>query len=147
MSLNLVKLSTLSTLLLGFIFFICSASILIDDDYARDNYIRYDDYTYDDSIKTVLLYNTRNEMSYPIISLNGNEKIKLSFDDLRRENSIYNYTILHCSANWEPSDLEKNEYIKGFFEDELFDFDYSNNTDLYYTKSSYFFRDYHLKFQ
>ena len=77
MSLNPVKISTLSTLLLGFIFLICSASILIDDDYAHDNYIRYDDYTYDDSIKTVLIYNTRNEMSYPIISLNGNEKIKL----------------------------------------------------------------------
>ena len=135
MSLPLVKFSIIPSLLLGFVFIICSSSIIIDneDDYALDNYIRYDDYTYNDSIKTVLLYNTRNEMSYPIISLNGNEKIKLSFDDLRRENSIYNYTIVHCSANWEPSDLEKNEYIKGFFENELFDFDYSNNTDLYYT--------------
>ena len=72
-------------------------------------------------------------MSYPIISLSGNETIKLSFDDLRRENSIYNYTIVHCNANWSPSDLEQNEYIEGFFEDELFDFEYSNNTDLYYT--------------
>ncbi|MDG1477161.1 MAG: DUF5103 domain-containing protein, partial [Vicingaceae bacterium] len=109
----------------------CSSYIfrqLDDDDYALENFIRYDDYTYDDSIKTVLLYNMRNEMSYPIMSLNGNEQIKLSFDDLRRENSIYNYTIIHCNANWEPSNLEKSQYIEGFFEDELFDFDYSNNT-------------------
>jgi len=104
-----------------------------DDEYAQDNYIRYDDYTYDDSIKTVLLYNLRNEMSYPIISFNSDDKIKLSFDDLRRENSIYNYTIVHCNANWTPSDLEQNEYIEGFFEDELFDFEYASNTDLYYT--------------
>ena len=81
MSLSPVKFSIIPYLLLGFLFVICSSSIIIidnEDDYALDNYIRYDDYTYNDSIKTVLLYNTRNEMSYPIISLNGNEKIKLS---------------------------------------------------------------------
>ncbi|MBL4670320.1 MAG: DUF5103 domain-containing protein, partial [Flavobacteriales bacterium] len=134
MKIHFIKLTSITFLLLGVIFIICSSAQLIDDnDYAIENHIRYDDYTYDDSIKTVLLFNTRNEMSYPIISLSGNETIKLSFDDLRRENSIYNYTIVHCNANWSPSDLEQNEYIEGFFEDELFDFEYSNNTDLYYT--------------
>jgi hypothetical protein len=130
-----LKYSFLFSLILAGIFTICSSATTtnFDDDYAVKNYIRYDDYTYDDSIKTVLLYNIQNEMSYPIFSLNGNEKIKLSFDDLRRENTIYNYSIIHCNANWTPSDLEKNEYINGFSEDELFDFDYSNNTDLYYT--------------
>lgn len=131
-----LKTSFISSLLLGVLFLTCSSYIirgLDDDDYAQENFIRYDDYTYDDSIKTVLLYNMRNEMSYPIMSLNGNEKIKLSFDDLRRENSIYNYTIIHCNANWEPSELEPSQYIDGFFEDELFNFDYSNNTDLFYT--------------
>ena len=122
MKIHFIKLTSITFLLLGVIFIICSSAQLIDDnDYAIENYIRYDDYTYDDSIKTVVLFNTRNEMSYPIISLSGNETIKLSFDDLRRENSIYNYTIVHCNANWSPSDLEQNEYIEGFFEDELFE--------------------------
>ena len=128
------KHTSITTLIAGALFMICSASfVLDDDDYAVDNYIRYDDFIYDDSIATVLLYNTRNEMSYPIIGLNTNEAIQLHFDDLRLQNSIYNYTIIHCNANWEPSTLKKNEYIEGFFEDELFDFEPSINTDLYYT--------------
>jgi hypothetical protein len=135
MNTHILKLTALSILLLGGIFIICSSHQIIDnnDDYAVENFTRYDDYIYNDSIKTVLLYNTTAQMSYPIVNLNGNGSIQLSFDDLRRDNSIYNYTVIHCDANWEPSDLEQNEYLEGFFEDELFDFEYSSNTDLYYT--------------
>ena len=106
---------------------------VFDDDYAVENFLRYDDFIYDDSIKTVLLYNTHSELTYPIIILGGGEFLKLSFDDLRRDNKSYNFTLIHCSANWEPSALEKNEYLEGFFEDEIFDFKYSTNTDLAYT--------------
>ena len=135
MGIHLLKLSAITTLITGCIFVICSSHQIIDndDDYALENYIRYDDYIYDDSIKTVLLYNSHSQMSYPIINMNGNETIMLSFDDLRRDNSIYNYTVIHCDANWEPSDLSPMEYLEGFQEDELFDFNYSSNTDLYYT--------------
>ena len=133
MKLNTLNISILSSLILGSIFFICSSHQIIEDDYALENYIRYDDYIYDDSIKTVLLHKFGSQMNYPIINIRAKEFIKLSFDDLRRDNSIYNYTVVHCDANWEPSDLEQNEYIEGFFEDELFDFEYSSNTDLYYT--------------
>lgn len=147
MSIHFKRFTSISVIVLGTIFMISSSSKFIDDDddYALENYIRYDDYTYDDSIKTVLLFNTRNEMSYPIIGLNGGETIKLSFDDLRRENSIYYFTVIHCNANWEPSDLEQNEYIEGFFEDEIFDFKYSNNTDLYYTHYNLTFPNENMK--
>ncbi|MFB0925944.1 MAG: DUF5103 domain-containing protein, partial [Vicingaceae bacterium] len=135
MNTHTLKLSVLSTILLGCVFIFCTSHQIIDndDDYALENYIRYDDYIYDDSIKTVLLHKLGSQMSYPIINIRAKELIKLSFDDLRRDNSIYNYTVIHCNANWEPSNLEQNEYIEGFFEDELFDFEYSSNTDLYYT--------------
>jgi hypothetical protein len=135
MNTHTLKLSVLSTILLGCVFIFCTSNQIIDndDDYTLENYIRYDDYIYDDSIKTVLLHKFGSQMSYPIINIKAKEFIKLSFDDLRRDNSIYNYTVIHCDANWEPSDLEQNEYIEGFFEDELFDFEYSSNTDLYYT--------------
>ncbi len=105
-----------------------------DDDYAETNFFRYDDYIYDDSIKTVLLFNPASELSYPILSLTGNDKLKLSFDDLRRSNlSNFYYTIIHCDRSWEPSDLSQNEYIDGFFEDEIFEYKYSTNTDIAYT--------------
>ena len=121
------------------IIFICSAftfsdkSNKIDDEYANDNFLRYDDYTYDDSIKSVLLYNKRSTLSYPILPLEGNEVLQLSFDDLRRTSKIYFYQISHCNANWTPSDLMKNEYINGFTESEITDYKYAFSTDIYYT--------------
>ena len=145
---HFLKLSVITSIFLGFVLIICSSHQLInndDDDYVVDNYIRYDDHIYDDSIKTVLFYNSHSQMSYPIINMEGNETIKLSFDDLRRENNIYNYTIVHCNANWEPSDLSPMEYIEGFQEDELFDFDYSSNTDLYYTHYNITFPNENMK--
>ncbi len=147
MNTHILKLSAITTLI-GFVFIICSSHRVInndEDDYAVENHIRYDDFIYDDSIKTVLLYNSNSQMSYPIIRMNGNETVKLSFDDLRRENPIYNYTIIHCNANWEPSDLTPNEYIEGFQEDELFDFDYASNTDLYYTHYNLTFPNENMK--
>lgn len=109
------------------------------DEYAADNYLRYDDYVYHDSVKTVLLHNTLSELSYPIINLNSGEKLKLRFDDLGRGFKNYFFTLIHCTANWLPSDLNKNEYIDGFFEDEIFEFKYSANTDVPYTHYSTIF--------
>jgi hypothetical protein len=135
MSSSFTKVFTFYTFILGTVFFICSAQqdINNEEDYAVENHIRYEDYIYDDSIKTVLLHHLTSQMSYPIFNIKGNESIQLSFDDLRRESSIYNYTVIHCDANWEPSDLEQNEYLEGFFEDEIFNFEFSSNTDVYYT--------------
>jgi type 9 secretion system plug protein len=103
-----------------------------DDDYANDNFIRYDDFTYNDSIKTVLLYNYKSQLLPPIIPLSGKEHLILSFDDLQSDFKEYNYTVVHCNANWTPSDLEPNEYIQGFFEDNITDYRLSFNTDLSY---------------
>ncbi len=136
-----IRFSTLIFIVLGILFFSSTSFKKNDhkksdiDDYAKDNFIRYDDYIYDDSIKSVLLYNTRSELSYPIINLGSGDLIKLSFDDLRRSatSNIYYFTIIHCNGNWEPSDLSQSEYIQGFYEDEIFDYKYSTNTDLAYT--------------
>jgi len=117
-----------------------------DDDYADDNHLRYDDYTYNDSIKSVLLYNSRSALTYPIIPINGDEIIKLSFDDLSRKYINYYYTIIHCNANWTPSDLESNEYINGFNENQIIDYKYAFNTDLYYTHYNTEFPNENLSF-
>lgn len=116
-----------------------------DQDYANDNYLRYDDYTYDDSIRSVLLFNNRSVLSYPIIPLNSNEVLQLSFDDLRRESKIYYYQVIHCNGNWTPSELLMNEYIDGFFETEIIDYKYAFSTDIYYTHYDFSFPNTDLK--
>ncbi|NCP46239.1 MAG: DUF5103 domain-containing protein, partial [Flavobacteriales bacterium] len=107
-------------------------SLTPDDDYFKSNFLRYEDFVYDENIKTVLLHNTSSQLTNPIIPLNSGEILKLTFDDFRIQPRDYYYSFIHCNANWTPSDLKNNEFIDGYFEDIIFDYHYSINTDIPY---------------
>lgn len=85
------------------------------------------------NIKTVLLNKTGFEMSEPIIQLQSGEKLLLSFDDLDDAKvKNFKYTIQHCEANWCASDLLQNQYIEGYPEDYINDYEFSLNTTVPY---------------
>jgi len=122
-------------------------SIATEDEYFSDNFIRYDDYIYSKNIKTALLYESRSQLNYPIINLNGGDKLKLSFDEIGLDYKTYAYTFIHCNANWEPSELEQNEYLTGFMNDYIEDYKISFNTDLSYVHYNVEFPNTNVKFK
>ena len=99
-----------------------------DNNYYENEYIRYENHIYDDNIKTVQLYRLGWESSYPIINLNTTEVLNLSFDDLTGELRNFGYTFVHCNSNWEPSDLDKFDYLEGVQDDFLTEASYSRDT-------------------
>ena len=85
-------------------------------------------------INTVLLYKSGFEMSAPIIRMNSEERLELSFDDLEGDLKNYRYTITHCEADWAPSTLlSEMEYIDGFRDEMIDQHAYSGNTTIHYT--------------
>ena len=90
------------------------------------------DSIYRENIKTVQIHKDGWELSYPIIELNSEEKIKLSFDILSSELQDYYYTIIHCDADWKMSDLLPSEYLDGFIENQIYNYNFSFNTLLDY---------------
>lgn len=56
------------------------------------------------------------------------ERFQFRFDDLYASEQDYTYTITHCDYNWEPSSLSKNEYIQGFDNVRIQDYQNSQNT-------------------
>jgi len=89
--------------------------------------------TYSPGIKTVQLYKQGFELSSPIIQLSSTEKLALDFDDLDVESKAYKYTIRHCESDWKTSvDLRPFEYINGYTEENIRDFQYSINTTVRY---------------
>lgn len=102
-------------------------------DYFTDNYLRAEDYVYKTNIKTVLFYREGFVLTAPIINLNTDEKLVLKFDDLEGNFKRMRYTFIHCDAYWVPSDLQPNEYLSGFYEDDITDYKYSYNTLQKYT--------------
>ena len=74
------------------------------------------------NIKTVsFVQNGQNII--PLFALN--DSFQLQFDDLFGNEANYYYEIVHCNYDWKPSDLTKNEYLKGF--DSLRIQEYSNS--------------------
>lgn len=88
--------------------------------------------TYGASIGTVNCYVSGAPMSDPAIQLNGGDWLELHFDLLGPEYLDYTLVPIHCDAAWHPTDLEANEYIQGFTEMNITDFEDSFNTRVPY---------------
>jgi hypothetical protein len=97
------------------------------------NYLVESNKIFKTNIKTVLFHRDGWDMSAPVIRLNTDEKLKLSFDDLDADFKDFSFTILHCNADWSPSGLDRNEYIDGYIEDNIRDYQFSLNTLIPYT--------------
>jgi hypothetical protein len=55
--------------------------------------------------------------------------LRLSFDELADEIGDYYYTIIHCNADWTPTaNLTEMEYIDGFSNERIRDYEFSYNT-------------------
>ncbi|MGZ3777483.1 MAG: type IX secretion system plug protein, partial [Mucilaginibacter sp.] len=94
---------------------------------------QYDNQVFVPGIKTVQLYNTKKEQSFPLIELGSKEQLLLAFDDLQGGSRNFYYTIEHCDENWNSSNLPQGEYLPGFMEDQLRDYNYSISTVQKYT--------------
>ena len=97
------------------------------------------------NIKTILLHKKENNLSLPIINLNSEEQLKLSFDDLNYESSVLYITIEHFDAMWNKSNLMQSEYINGFSSDEIINYQFSFNTLQNYVHYEYLFPSENLK--
>ncbi|WP_196886108.1 type IX secretion system plug protein domain-containing protein [Aureivirga sp. CE67] len=84
-----------------------------------------------ENIRTVILRSMSTNQYTPIIKLG--EKIRLSFDDLEADSKDYYYKITHCDFNWEPSNISTTEYLDGYTEDRIRNFEISFNTYQDYT--------------
>ncbi len=84
-------------------------------------------------IKTLQVMTNGNWMAPPIIHLNTPDKVEISFDELTHEYHRYTYKITHCNADWTPSDLFETDYLQGFNDNVIEDYENSLNTTMLYT--------------
>jgi hypothetical protein len=84
-------------------------------------------------IKTLQIGIQNQKFVLPIINLNSSDILQISFDELSHESHAYSYKVIHCNANWTPSDLSTTEYINGFTTDNITDYRTSVNTTVLYT--------------
>lgn len=98
----------------------------------------YDDHIYRESIKTPIIYPNGLILSEPYIELNGS-RLTIRFDDLDADYKDLYYSVVHCDANWNPSDLDQGDYIDGFYSSSIEEYEQSFNTLVPYTHYSFEF--------
>tara|TARA_Y100000991_G_scaffold214612_1_gene202792 strand:- start:1032 stop:2417 length:1386 start_codon:yes stop_codon:yes gene_type:complete len=100
----------------------------INQDNIIENKFRYENAIYNNSIRSVQLHPLRFEMGNPLIRLSFRDSLLLSFDDLTSDPQNYSFSLVHCNADWTPSDLMESEYLEGFYEVPITDYQFSFNT-------------------
>ncbi len=75
----------------------------------------FEDVTYSAAIGNVQLYKGDNELLYPALPMDdAGSALTLSFDQLGNEQPDYYATVVHCNADWKPSELMPIEFLDGF---------------------------------
>jgi len=88
---------------------------------------------FSEKIHTVKVRSTTWEFSFPVIELGTDQHLELIFDDLTADQHTFGYTMVHCNADWNESDLQKQEYLSGLGEGTIRESDPSYNTTYDYT--------------
>ncbi len=108
--------------------------------FAQDFDLPCGNLNYKPEIQTVLLYADDNQLNDPIIPLEDmTGRLTLSFDIIDGQGEVLNYSFIHCSHDWQPTDMQRIQYASGFESDRLDDYAFSRNTLIEYV-------NYHLTF-
>ena len=79
-----------------------------------------------DFIKTIIFKGNTRESALPIIKLG--ERISLTFDALNGNEEDFYYIIDHYDFDWKPSQLMKSEFMQGFDNQRIINYENSFNT-------------------
>ena len=91
------------------LFFVASAGECLQAQIVTDS-------NWVDEVKTVTLYKNGVELESPVLVLGGSDRLLLRFDVLGAEADNYRYRIRHCDSRWQVDDMEPYEFISGFEE-------------------------------
>ncbi len=110
-----------------------SIPLRAQDDNTTPSKLKYDDWIYKNYIKSVELHQIGWKFSPPVIALHSGDLLQLDFDDLAGDYIPYSYTLVHCDADWQPSDMVAFDYLRGFSQDQITEYYPSFNTYQSYT--------------
>ena len=87
---------------------------------------------FDSNVRSLKLSLESNMYIPPILMLNGNDRLVVNFDYLGYDVHYLRYSVTHCNANWQPSQLVESEYVSGFNYADIDDYAQSEATYVHY---------------
>lgn len=85
-----------------------------------------------DMFKTLQVSGDASPFSPPVIDLGSDQRVVISFDELSDERRFMRYELIHCTPDWQPDGLVESEYLDGFNQADVEDFEFSRATLVHY---------------
>ena len=108
-------------------------SFLVFSFFAVHAQTSYRTQIFNPAIKTLQIGLVGQKFSLPVIELNGQDALQVSFDEMSHGAHAYSYKVIHCNADWTVSDLSTNQYLTGYSTVNITDVTKSLNTTFLYT--------------
>ena len=102
---------------------------------------------FDPFIKTLEVTIDGQDFSNPVLFLDGEDVLKINFDELSHNAKSYVYKIRHCNADWTFSNISEFEYLDGINWMPIEDARRSINTTFDYTHYVFFLPNEQVRFK
>lgn len=73
-----------------------------------------------------------DRLAPPIITLGSSDRLVIGFDRIAEDRDYLRYSIYHCTAGWQPSEILDSEAFEGFNYADVEDYDFSKGTTTHY---------------
>ena len=87
---------------------------------------------FDSNVRSVKVCLASNMYLPPVLMMGGNDRLIVNFDYLDYDVHYLRYSVTHCNADWQPSQLVESEYVSGFNYADIDDYEQSEATYVHY---------------
>ncbi len=94
---------------------------------------------FNERVKTVRIAVDGDYFAPPVAVMPTGSRLNISFDHLSDDREFLRYRVVRCDADWRPSTISENEWLAGFNESQIEDYDYSRATTVHYVHYSFDF--------
>ena len=89
-------------------------------------------HVFDNNVRSLKVSLENNMYIPPVIMLDGEDRLIVNFDYLGYDVHYLRYSVTHCNADWQPSQLVESEYVSGFNYADIDDYEQSEATYVHY---------------
>lgn len=82
----------------------------------------------DSRVHSLVVAPESNQYMPPVIVLGGDDALRVNFDLMDYDVHYLRYSVQHCNADWQPSQLVESEYVDGFNYADITDYAQSSGT-------------------
>ena len=91
---------------------------------------------FDEDIRSLQVRLDGDDFAPAIAILDSDDRIRIDFDHLAEDREYFRYSLTHCNASWVPSGLVDSEFLDGFNEGVIDQYDFSRATTVHYVHYS-----------